>query len=93
MSLLNLRYIDGIFMKWKGTKTELMTFTKELNVKHKTIKFNFQISSRKITFLATMLYKDENNNIQRTLYRKPTDQQAFLHAKLEHPRSLKSCIP
>ena len=30
-----------------------------------------------------MLYKDENNNIQTTLYRKPTDQQAFLHAKSE----------
>ena len=40
-----------------------------------------------------MLYKDENNNIQTTLYRKPTDQQAFLHAKSEHPRSLKSSIP
>ena len=39
-----------------------------------------------------MLYKDKNNNIQ-TLYRKPTDQQAFLHAKSEHPRSLKGSIP
>ena len=40
-----------------------------------------------------MLYKDENNNIPLTLYHKPTDQQAFLHAKSEHPRSLKSSIP
>ena len=40
-----------------------------------------------------MLYKNENNNIQTTLYRKPTDQQAFLHAKSEHPRSLKRSIP
>ena len=40
-----------------------------------------------------MLYKDENNNIQTTSYRKPTDQQAFLHAKSEHPRSLKNSIP
>ena len=39
-----------------------------------------------------MLYKEENNNIQTTLYRKPTDQKAFLHAKSEHPRSLKSSI-
>ena len=34
-----------------------------------------------------MLYIDENNNIQKTLYIKPTDQQAFLLAKSEHPRS------
>ena len=37
--------------------------------------------------------KDENNNIQTTFYHKPTDQQAFLHAKSEHPRSLKRSIP
>ena len=40
-----------------------------------------------------MLYKDENNNIQTTLYRKPTGEQAFLHAKSEHLRSLKNSIP
>ena len=39
-----------------------------------------------------MLYKDENNNIKTTLYGKPTDQQAFLLAKSEHPRSLKNSI-
>ena len=92
-SLLYLRYIDDIFMIWKGTKVELLTFIKELNEKHKTIKFDFQISPRKIAFLAAMLYKDENNNIPTTLYHKPTDQQAFLHAKSEHPRSLKNSIP
>ena len=40
-----------------------------------------------------MLYKDENNNIRTTLYCKSTGQQAFLHAKSEHPRSLKTRIP
>ena len=92
-SLLYLRYIDDIFMIWKGTKVELITFIKELNEKHKTIKFDFQISPRKIAFLDSILYKDESNNIQTTLYCKATDQQAFLHAKSEHPRSLKNSIP
>ena len=91
-SLLYLRYIDDMFMIWKGTKVELITFIKELNEKHKTVKFDFQISLRKIAFLDAVLYKDENN-IQTTLYRKPTDQQPFLHAKSEHPRSLNSSIP
>ena len=92
MPLLYLRNIDDIFMIWKGKKVELITFIKELNEKHKTIKFDCQFSPRKIAFLDTMLYKDENNNIQTTSYRKPTDQQAFLHAKSKHPRSLKSSI-
>ena len=80
-------------MIWNGTKAELMTFIKELNEQHKTIKFDVQVSPRKIAFLAEMFYKDENNNIQKTLYRKPIDQQAFLHTKSENPRSLKSSIP
>ena len=87
MSLLYLRYIDGIFMIRKGTKAELIAFIKELNEKHKTIKFDFQISPRKIAFLDAVLYKAENNNIQTTLYRKHIDQQAFLQAKSEHPIS------
>ena len=69
-------------MIWKDTKAELKTFIKELNENHKTTKFDFQISLRKITFLDA-LYKDKNNNIQTTLYRKPTDQQAFLHANTQ----------
>ena len=85
MSLLYLRYTDGIFMIRKNTKTELMTFIKELNEKHNTIKFDFQISPRKIAFLDAMLYKVENSNIQTTLYRKLIDQQALLQAKSEHP--------
>ena len=73
MLLLYLSYIDDIFMLWKGTKVALMTFIKELNEKHKNIKFDFPVSPRKTAFLDTMLYKDENNNIQTTLYHKSTD--------------------
>ena len=92
-SIIYLRYIDYIFMIWKDTKSELMTFIKELNEKHKTIKFEFQIPPRKIAFLDTMLYKDKDYYIQTTLFHKPTDQPAFLYAKSEQPRSLKNSIP
>ena len=61
MSLLYLRCIGDIFMICKGSKAELMTFIKELNEKHKTIKVHFQISQRKIVFLDIMLYNDENS--------------------------------
>ena len=63
-------------MIWKGAKAELMTFIKVLNEKHKTFKFDLEISPR-ILFLETILYKDEKRNIQTTLYHKPTDKQAF----------------
>ena len=77
----------------KGKKTELMTFIKKLHEKHKTIKFDFQISTRNIAFLDAMLYKDKNNKTQTTLYHKAKDQHVFLHAKSEHPISLNSSIP
>ena len=44
------------------------------------MKFEYEISSQKILFLDTRVYK-ENDNLQTTLYRKSTDQQSFLHAR------------
>ena len=41
-----------MFMTWKGTKSELVTFIKELNEKHKTIKFDFQILSKILHYLT-----------------------------------------
>ena len=54
ISPLYLRYNDDIFMTRKGTKAELTKFIKEPNEKHKTIKFDFQISPRKTAFLDTL---------------------------------------
>ena len=45
LALLHLRYIDDIFIIWKGTKEQLITFINELNKKLKTIKFESEIAS------------------------------------------------
>ena len=82
--LLSLRYVDDIFTIWNGTKEQITTFINELNKKHKTIKFEYEISSQIIQFLYKMVYKDKENNLQTTLYRKPTDLQSYLYAKSEH---------
>ena len=37
-----------------------------------------------------MVYKDKENNLQTTKYRKPTDQQSYNHAESEHPSALKN---
>ena len=36
-----------------------------------------------------MLYKDKNGTLQKLLYRKPTDQQPYLHAHSDHQKSIK----
>ena len=76
MTLLYFRYIDDLLIIWKGTKEQLITFITELNRKHKTIKFEYEISSQKIPFSDTMVDKDKENNLQTTLYWKPNDQQS-----------------
>ena len=91
-SILYLRYIDDIFMIWTRTKQKLLIFLEKLNNKYKTIKFEYNISHSDI-FLVTLIYKDKNSTLQTTLYRKPTDQQSYLHAHSDHPKSLKRSIP
>ena len=49
-------------------------------------------SKGKIEFLDTLTYKDKNNKIQTTLYKKPTDRQNYIHSKSAHPFSLKKSI-
>ena len=80
-------------MIWTDTEEELLKFINEFNQKHKTIKFDFKYSKTKIEFLDVLVYKDINNKLQRTLYKKLTDRQRYLHANSEHPRSLKDlCV-
>ena len=85
-----LQFIDDLFIIWTSTEEELLKFISKLNQKHKIIKFYFKY--HKIEFLNALLYKDINNKLQTTLYKKPTDRQSYLHANSKHPRSLKGNI-
>ena len=72
------RFINDLFMIWKGSEQELPDFMSDLNKKHPSIKFKFKYSQRKIEFLDVLVYKDQNNMLQTTIYRKHTDQQKYL---------------
>ena len=91
-TLLSLRFIDDIFMIWTKSETDLIEFLDELNTKHTSIKFEFKYSRQQIEFLDTLAYIDNNNKLQATLCKKPTDRQNYLHSKSEHPYSLKKSI-
>ena len=65
-------------------------FLNELNTKHTSIKFKY--SRQQTEFLDTLVYRDNNNKLRATLYKKPTDRQNYLHSKSEHPYSLKKNI-
>ena len=40
-----------------------------------------------------MVYTDQQHKTQATIFRKPTDQQIYLHVQSNHPNSLKDSIP
>ena len=42
-SLIYLRFIENIFFIWTGSKTDLRKFLKELNKRHPSIKFEYEI--------------------------------------------------
>ena len=55
-SLMYLRFIDDIFFIWKGSKIDIEKFLNELNSKHSSIKFEYEISKDRISFLNTEIY-------------------------------------
>ena len=62
---LYLRYIDDIFLIWKGTQAELESFIKEV---HGTIKFDIKFSKTSVQFLDTTATITPNCSIQTSLY-------------------------
>ena len=42
----------------------------DLNKKYPSIKFEFKYSQTKIEFLDVLVYKDNDNMLQKTIYRK-----------------------
>ena len=91
-SLIYLRFIDDIFFIWTGSKTDLEKFLNELNTKHPSIKFEYEISKERISFLDSVIYI-KNNKLHTKIFKKKTDHQTFLNINSEHPKSLKSSIP
>ena len=92
-SILFLPYTDDIFMVWTKSEKQLKDFISELNQKHPSIKFDYKFDCKQIEFLDTLVYIDQQNKLQTTLFRKSSDSQNFLNAKSEHPYSLKKSIP
>ena len=72
------RFTDNLFMTYTGSKQYLLDVMSDLNKKCSSTKFEFKYSQRKIDFLDVIVYKDENNILRKTIYRKQTDRQNYL---------------
>ena len=87
-----LRYIDDIFCIWQHGETELKKFTNHLNGVHGTIKFTVETSNTSINFLdTTVMIRDQE--LETTLYVKPTDRNNYLPFDSAHPYHCKKGLP
>ena len=86
------RYIDDIFMLWKGPRKPLEDFLNYLNEVHPSIKFEWKISKHKASFLDCDVIK-ENNKLKTDVYQKSTDCHSYLAYTSAHPSHFKTSIP
>ena len=83
------RYIDDIFILWPHSEADLKLFLLHMNTFHTSIKFTFEYDKNRITFLDVNIYKGPSflstNKLDVETHIKPTNKQAYIHAKSHHP--------
>ena len=79
-----IRFIDDIFLIWKGDSDYLNAIIEYLNSVVPSIKFTHEISSTSVNFLDTTVMKDSNGNISTDVYQKPTDMHPIGRQHILH---------
>jgi hypothetical protein len=89
--MMYVRYIDDIFLIWKGSEEDLNKFLIEINEVHHSIKFDHELSRKSVNFLDCKVSLT-GNRLSSAVFTKPTDRKSYLHAKSYHPKSTKEAI-
>ena len=89
--LIYLRFIDDTFMIWTHGEEELKNFHRAFNTYHNSINLKMDYSTESVHFLDTTVILKENQ-LQTSLYRKPTDRYSYLHPESFHPPHIKKSI-
>ena len=87
------RFIDNIFSVWALSEREINDFVDFANLFHTTIKFTHEMSSEKIVFLDTEVFKGprftDNKTLDVQTHFKPTETFQYTHFSSCHPFSVK----
>ena len=87
--LLYLRFLNNIFIIWRGSWEQFEEFLGILNNHHESIKLKAEFIDSAVNFLDTTVFKGNgfaNNHILDTqVYFKPTDTSELLHIDSYHP--------
>ena len=86
------RYLHDCFIFWKCQWGDINKLYNLLQNLHLKIKFTMEHSSNKLPFLDTLI-KNENGQIIRDIYHKPTDTHKYLTFNSHHPQNCIKSIP
>lgn len=86
------RFIDDVFMIWRGDQNDLNDFLKYLNSTTNYLSFTMEQNDSSIHFLDLTLFKGEDNSIG-SIFRKPLSRNTLLKADSNHQKQLIQNIP
>ena len=89
--LVWLRYIDNIVFIWTHSEEELKKFMGQLNSFDTNIKFTYEYSDKRVSFLDLQV-DIVHSKLITSLSVKPTDRHQYLHYSLSHPEHTKQSI-
>ena len=87
-----LRFLANIFMVWTHSLDKLYEFIKCFNNFHPYIKFMYDISETKVSFLDVDILL-QNNYISTSVHTKSTNIHQYVEYSSYHPRAHKNGIP
>ena len=85
------RFIDDIFFIWTESEESLEKFLEDLNKFHPDLKFTYEKSKEKVSFLDVVI-KIKEGRLITDLYCKPTDGHQSLHYDSCHADHIKRSI-
>jgi hypothetical protein len=90
--LLWKRFIDDVFLLFRGSKEECVELVEWLNsLMPGVVKFKYEYSDVKIEFLDLQIFI-ENGKLETSLYVKPSNLQLYLDFFSNHPQPCKEAI-
>uniref|UniRef100_A0A8C5PYV0 Reverse transcriptase domain-containing protein n=1 Tax=Leptobrachium leishanense TaxID=445787 RepID=A0A8C5PYV0_9ANUR len=90
--ILYKRYIDDIFIIWKGDNLSLSTFLDDLNLNNWGIKLEYFFSKQEVNFLDLTIYTQDNSLKTKTFF-KTVDVNSFIEFNSCHAKSWLQSVP
>jgi hypothetical protein len=86
------RYMDDVISLWNYGENELKGFLDHLNTYDRNLQFTLEIEiANKIPFLDVLVIRSFDK-LNFTIYRKPTQNNRYLHFKSNHPPQVKRAV-